>query len=101
MRLTLTCLFFLLNAGNLIAQTTGTPDVPAPANPGGRSARITGYVVDSTLAGAVEYANIALYNTTTGKLVDGTVADAKGRFALNRVAPGAYRLLISFLGVLK
>ncbi len=98
LRLLLACLFFLLNAGNLIAQKPGSPDATDPAATGNRSARITGYVVDSTLAGAVEYANIALYNTATGKLIDGTVADAKGRFSLNRVAPGSYRLLVSFLG---
>ena len=62
------------------------------------NAKITGYVVDSTLTKAVEFASIALYNTATNKLVDGTVADEKGKFTIPRVAPGTYKLLISFLG---
>ena len=98
MRLTLACLFFVLSMVNTIAQTTGgTPDATAitPANPDKGTARITGYIVDSTLAGAVDYANIALYNISTGKLVDGTVADAKGRFVLNRLAPGSYRATLN------
>jgi outer membrane receptor protein involved in Fe transport len=62
------------------------------------NAKITGYVVDSTLTKAVEFANIALYTVPDNALVDGTVADDKGKFLLNRVAPGTYKLLISFLG---
>lgn len=62
------------------------------------NAKISGYIVDSTLTKAVEFASIALYNTGTNKLVDGTVADEKGKFTIPRVAPGTYKLLISFLG---
>ncbi|MFN8348340.1 MAG: TonB-dependent receptor [Spirosomataceae bacterium] len=62
------------------------------------SSKITGFVVDSAVTKAVEFANIALYNTATGKAVDGTVADEKGKFVLNKVVEGEYRLLISFIG---
>lgn len=106
-----TGLLFILTMGITLAQTpTGVPTQPVltqssqPAHtPVGETAskgnaKISGYVVDSTLTKAVEYANIAVYNTATDKLVDGTVADDKGKFTLTKVAPGTYKLLISFLG---
>ncbi len=106
-----TGLLFLLTTGITLAQIpVGTPMLPAPAQsshplststgeivPKG-NAKISGYVVDSTLTKAVEYANVAVYNTATDKLVDGTVADDKGKFTLTKLAPGTYKLLVSFLG---
>ncbi|MFN8356817.1 MAG: TonB-dependent receptor [Spirosomataceae bacterium] len=62
------------------------------------NSKITGYVVDSSITKAVEFANVALYNKATGKPVDGTMADEKGKFTMSRVAPGEYKLMISFLG---
>ncbi|SFE26663.1 Outer membrane receptor proteins, mostly Fe transport [Spirosoma endophyticum] len=62
------------------------------------NAKISGYVVDSTLTRAVEYATIAVYNSLTNKLIDGTVTDDMGKFTLIKLAPGTYRILISFLG---
>lgn len=44
-------------------------------------AKISGVVLDSASAQGVEYANIALYNKATNKLVDGTIADEKGKFS--------------------
>ena len=92
----------LLLAGYVAAQSvitpadqlkTGVSEVTPKGN-----AKITGYAIDSTLTKAVEYANVALYETTSGKLVDGAVADGKGKFTLSKLAPGTYKLLISFLG---
>ena len=112
MWLKITGLFLFITAGSALAQTTAEPPVPVPtAQPtpapvvpvAGESStkgnsKITGYVVDSTLTRAVEFANVAVYTTLTNKLIDGTVADDKGKFTLNRLAPGTYKLLISFLG---
>lgn len=111
MWLNITGLLLLLTTGIALAQTpVEVPAQPGPAQSGQPAAapvgetaskgnaKISGYVVDSTLTKAVEYANIAVYNTATNKLVDGTVADDKGKFTLTKVAPGTYRLLVSFLG---
>ena len=102
MYLKITSLLFLLTASVALAQSTTDSSAPSPVGSAGETvkgnAKITGYVVDSTLTKAVEFANVALYNTLTNKLVDGTVADEKGKFSLSRVAPGSYNLLISFLG---
>ena len=106
MYLKITGLLFVLTTGIISAQTpVSTPPQPdkTTLNPieqasAKGNAKITGYVVDSSLTKAVEFTNVALYNTLTNKLVDGTVADDKGKFTLNRVAPGSYKLLFSFLG---
>lgn len=110
MQFTLTGFLLALSTTLALAQTPGsTPAQPAPANPletlvpddpaaAKGTARLSGYVVDSTLTKAVEYANVAVYTSLTNKLIDGTVADDKGRFTLPKLVPGTYRLLVSFLG---
>ncbi len=62
------------------------------------NSKITGYVVDSSLTSAVEYATIALFDKATQKPVDGTVADEKGKFSLTKIAEGEYYLLVRFIG---
>ncbi|WP_247234053.1 TonB-dependent receptor domain-containing protein [Telluribacter sp. SYSU D00476] len=62
------------------------------------NSKISGFVVDSALTKAVEYATIALVDKNTKKPIDGTVADEKGKFSLNRIAEGEYRLVITFIG---
>ncbi len=62
------------------------------------SAKITGYVIDSSASKAVEYASIALMTKTDKKIVDGAICDDKGKFSLSRIAVGEYILSISFMG---
>lgn len=71
----------------------------AVANPAPKgNAKITGYVIDSAATQAVEFANIALFNKATNKIVDGAVADDKGKFTMKGLAPGDYKIQISFVG---
>ncbi|WP_197464032.1 TonB-dependent receptor domain-containing protein [Rufibacter sp. DG15C] len=60
--------------------------------------KVSGAVTDSTTKKAVEFATISLVSAATGKPVDGTVTDDRGRFTLNRVAFGTYTLQVSFIG---
>lgn len=60
--------------------------------------KIAGILQDSTTNKPVEYATIALISTQTNKPIDGTTADDKGRFSLNKLAPGTYKLQYSFIG---
>ena len=60
--------------------------------------KITGLLVDSLSGKPVEFATIALINTKTNKPIDGTTSDAKGNFAMTKLAPGDYRLQYSFIG---
>jgi len=69
----------------------------AQATPKG-SAKIIGFLLDSTDSKPVEFATLALINTKTNKPVDGTVADGVGKFTLNKVAVGSYKIVASFIG---
>ena len=62
------------------------------------SAKIIGFLLDSTDSKPVEFATLALINSKTNKPVDGTVADAQGKFTLNKVAVGSYKIVVSFIG---
>ncbi len=79
------------------AQAKALPGTAGDQSPKG-TARITGYVMDSAQAKPVEFASVALYTLSTNKAVDGTVADEKGRFSLNKLVAGDYQLLVSFVG---
>lgn len=80
--------FFLAIAANhSFAQT------PVQGN-----SKISGIVLDSAAAKGVEFASIALFNAADNKAVDGTTADESGKFAIAKVAPGSYKLMISFIG---
>ncbi|WP_093202845.1 TonB-dependent receptor domain-containing protein [Siphonobacter aquaeclarae] len=76
----------------------GSGTAPAGASVAQGTGRISGIIVDSTAGKAVEFASVAIYNKATGKPVDGTSADDKGKFALSKVPAGSYKMLISFLG---
>jgi outer membrane receptor protein involved in Fe transport len=69
----------------------------AQATPKG-SAKIIGYILDSTDTKPVEFASVALINKATNRPVDGASADQVGKFVLNKVAQGDYKLVISFIG---
>jgi hypothetical protein len=78
------------------AQTGATTSEAEPIARG--NAKISGVLMDSTTSKPVEFATIALISTITNKPIDGTTADAKGKFTLNKLAPGKYRLVYSFIG---
>lgn len=69
----------------------------AQATPKG-SAKIVGYILDSTDTKPVEFASVALINKATNRPVDGASADQVGKFVLNKVAQGDYKIVISFIG---
>ena len=60
--------------------------------------KITGLVLNSETNLPVEFANIAVIDLTTGKPVDGNVANEKGEFTIEHVVSGTYRVAISFIG---
>ncbi|MBX2965703.1 MAG: TonB-dependent receptor [Cyclobacteriaceae bacterium] len=59
--------------------------------------KITGTITDAASKEVVEFATVALV-TADGKTIDGAVADIKGKFTLNKIAPGNYKLVVSFVG---
>ncbi|MBC8153522.1 MAG: TonB-dependent receptor [Bacteroidetes bacterium] len=76
------------------AVTPGPTPEPTPRGNG----KISGVLMDSTTNKPVEFATIALLNPQTGKPIDGTTSDDKGRYTLTRIAPGEYRLQFGFVG---
>lgn len=85
--------FVVLTLFMAIAANQSFAQAPAQGN-----SRISGIVLDSAAAKGVEFASIALFNAADNKAVDGTTADESGKFAIAKVAPGSYKLMISFIG---
>jgi outer membrane receptor protein involved in Fe transport len=59
--------------------------------------RIIGVVMDEKSKQPVEFATVALTDAE-GKTVNGTIADAKGKFEIEKIANGTYTVTISFIG---
>ena len=76
------------------ATEAGTESEPTPRGNG----KIAGVLMDSTTGKPVEYATVALLNAGTSKPIDGATSDEKGKFLLNKLAPGTYQLQYSFIG---
>ena len=69
--------------------------------PGGAPAitgRISGVIIDSLTNKAVDYATIGLGRVSSSKNTNGALTDAKGAFKIDNVAPGKYKLTVSFMG---
>ncbi|WP_192823536.1 outer membrane beta-barrel family protein [Rufibacter sp. LB8] len=79
-----------------VSAPTAAPSVASVQQRG--TGKIAGLVLDSTNSKPVEFATISLISVATGKPVDGTVTDDRGRFTLNRVGFGSYTLSVSFIG---
>jgi hypothetical protein len=62
------------------------------------TAQLTGKVIDKDDNYPVEYASVAIYETTSKKLVVGTVTNNQGVFSIADIKPGNYYLETSFLG---
>lgn len=76
---------------------------PAPAGPTQEAAprgnaKVTGILIDSVSNKPVEFATVALLSPPSTKPIDGTTTDDKGRFTITKLAPGRYRLELSFIG---
>lgn len=62
--------------------------------------KIKGVVADAKTEEPIEYATVALYNSVTGQLVDGTITDYLGHFRISPPEePGDYYVLITFIGL--
>ncbi len=54
--------------------------------------------MDSITRTPVEFANVAILDPVTGKPINGTVCDDKGKFSVTKLARGNYQVTISFIG---
>ncbi|MDP1621041.1 MAG: TonB-dependent receptor [Bacteroidales bacterium] len=78
-------LFLALTPATLCSQTKNTGIV-------------SGKVLDALSQKPVEYANMVLLDTLTGKMVTGVVSDSNGLFLMTGVPFGSYILEYSFIG---
>ncbi|RDV16178.1 TonB-dependent receptor [Pontibacter diazotrophicus] len=76
----------------------GHPQQQQMAAPAKGNAKISGMVVDAETKQPIEFATVALVSGSTGKTIDGAMVDDKGRFIIQKVAAGQYKLNVSFLG---
>jgi len=87
----------LLSSINLFAQRqqgngrNGGKDMPAIG-------QISGQINDSITNEHIEYATVALYRFKNDELAGGTITQKNGMFFLEKLKPGKYYVIISFLG---
>lgn len=62
------------------------------------NSKITGTVIDSVTQKPVEFANVALMKSDSNTPIDGAVCDLEGKFTINKVAPGDYKISVTFIG---
>ncbi|GAB4037219.1 TonB-dependent receptor [Spirosoma gilvum] len=89
--------FPALPGGGQQQRPAAIPGTSSDTSPRG-NAKLTGVITDSTTGKPVEFASIALIDSKSKKTIDGTVADDKGKFTLNKLPEGDFQLLISFVG---
>jgi ferric enterobactin receptor len=59
---------------------------------------INGIIIDSVDHQPIEYATIALSLHNATDIINGTTSDSAGKFILNKVPKGTYRIVVNFLG---
>jgi outer membrane receptor protein involved in Fe transport len=60
--------------------------------------KITGQVIDAQTKQKIEYCNVVLLRFRDSSMVTGTITDKDGKFVLDNVPPGFYKLRASYIG---
>lgn len=60
--------------------------------------RISGTIVDSVTQKPLDYVSVGLGRVSSTKSTNGAITDARGVFKIDNVAPGTYKLTLSFMG---
>ncbi len=79
-------------AGATFAQMPGGASGPSIVG------KISGQIIDSLTQKPVDYATVSMGRAGSTKNTNGALSDEKGSFKIENIAPGSYRLTISFLG---
>ncbi|OAV46139.1 TonB-dependent receptor domain-containing protein [Lewinella sp. 4G2] len=88
-RLLLMLLFVL--GFNITSSAQRGPNAP-------KSGKISGQLIDEATTEPIGFANVIVYTVTTDSMVSGTTTDFDGKFALDNIPLGDYRLEMSFIG---
>lgn len=87
-------LFLLLFSTLLFSQQPGN----IPGRDKGLTGAISGTLLDSITSDPIAYASIGILEGTSGKVVNGGLADDRGLFRISDVPEGQYSIQISFIG---
>jgi ferric enterobactin receptor len=60
--------------------------------------RISGKILDKSSKQPLEYATVSVIDQSSGKTVNGTIAEANGTFSITSIPYGTYRINIGFVG---
>lgn len=96
-----TLLFFLafcLSVKIVNAQPSGAKAGNGGGNPKEGFGIITGVLNDASTKQQVEYASVVLFRSADSSLVTGSLTDAKGKFLIEKIAPGKYYIRVQFIG---
>src|SRR5687767_14523917 len=72
--------------------------LPAQISAAQGSAILSGRVLEAAAGAPIGFASILVENPATGEQLTGTLAGENGRFVLQGLTPGTYRVRISFAG---
>jgi outer membrane receptor protein involved in Fe transport len=75
-----------------------TAQAQMPSAGSGIKGRISGTVIDSISKKPVDYATISISRSGGKAILTGTLTDEKGNFKLNDIAPGSYKISVTFIG---
>jgi outer membrane receptor protein involved in Fe transport len=75
-----------------------TAQAQMPSAGSGIKGRISGTVIDSITKKPVDYATISISRSGGKAILNGTLTDEKGNFKLNDIAPGSYKISVTFIG---
>jgi len=64
----------------------------------GITGKISGTVVDSLSKKPLDYATVSIFRSKGKAPITGVLTDEKGGFKLNNIAPGNYKIVISYIG---
>jgi outer membrane receptor protein involved in Fe transport len=96
--LSFTWVTILAKAQQTPLSPTSSSSLPQSVNNATNYGKISGTVMDEAQNKPVEFATVALINPQTEKPITGTTTDEQGKFTINNVQTGIYRIIISFLG---
>ncbi len=83
--------------GPVFAQGPGGMPMGGGNRPAGEGT-ITGLVIDKQTHKAVEYANIIIFHIKNQQMLTGTISDLDGKFLLEKIPFGMYKVTIDFIG---
>jgi len=85
-------LFFAITCSVLSAQAQFGGSAPSITG------KISGTVIDSLTKKPLEYATISIFRSGGKAPITGVLTDEKGNYKLNNLAPGKYKISLSFIG---